>query len=283
MICKYFTSFLTWSTLSITALASFLSACTPEQKTKGIIQSVTIPELPSANQYGNAIPVEADDLIEDFDAYVGQQVGVRETVGNPIGESTFLLTDYHLLGGKSLLIVNASGHTFTLPHESITDEVLIIGEAQEIDIQQFEEEYGLELDVSDYIGDVSVPAIIAQAIFLSPDPDEVTNRPNAFLNQVIAVEGEIEDRFTPGTFTLDEEQIFGGDDLLVVSTSFMASQADEEDEEEILAVGVVRLLDFSAFEREYGLMWEEELRQQLQAQFLDQPVLVAEDVYKSED
>lgn len=269
--------------LRLTILTAILSLSLPACSQNGekiLIQSVTIPKLVDDNRTREVTPLEADDLIEDFEAYLGDLVIVRETVGKVLGESIFLLTDYHLFGGQNLLIINASGNTFSLPTGQVTDEVLVIGEVQRFEANRFKQEYGLQLDVDNYADYEKFPAILAQSIFPAPDPDEVTQFSSTFFDQVIAVEGEIDHRFTPNTFTLDEERLIGGEDLLVIST-IPIPEADDDDD--ILAIGVLRQLDFAALERDYGLTWNLQMQQQLEIQFANQPVLVTEEVYRSED
>jgi hypothetical protein len=268
------------ATILATALA--LSACTRNQPILPItLQPIAAANLPKNCAIEDTIQVELDDVREALDDYEGQCFNVRETIGRLVGNHAFLLTDYHLFGGESVLIFNASGDAFTLPMEQVTDEVLAVGEVRQFTIADFERDYGFELDLDRYAEYENLPAIVAQSLFLSPDPSEAIKNPDAFADQVIVVAGEMDDRFTPNVFTLDEEQFIGGEDLLVIGTT--AVPAFKEDDEDILAVGVLRQFDITTFEREYDLDWNAEVQQQMKAEYTNKLVFVAQAVYRAAD
>jgi hypothetical protein len=121
---------------------------------------------------------------------------------------------------------------------------------------------------------------VAQSIVLAPDPNEVTKNSDALADQVIAVAGEIDDRLATNIFTLDEEQFIGGEDLLVIATTTVPAFEEDED---VLAVGVLRQFNAAAFEREYDLDWNTEVQQQMNVEFANKLVLVAQAVYRAAD
>lgn len=271
-------------TLLASVLALSLSTCTGNQATLPI----TLQPIATAAEalledcaIQDAIPVELEDLREDLNDYVGQCISIRETVGKPVGDPAFLLTDYHLFGSQIMLVFNASGLPFTLPPEHVAEAVLVTGEVHPFTIAEFERHYGIELDPDRYADHESLPVIVAQSIVVAPDPSEVTENSELFDNQVIAVAGEIDDRFTPNIFTLDEEQFIGGEDLLVIGTTTVPSF--EEEDADILAVGVLRRFNAETLEQEYDLDWDTEVRQQINAEFANKFVLVAEAVYRAAD
>lgn len=269
------------ATVLITVLAVSLSACIKNQsRVTTIIQPIAAANLSDTSQIEEAVQIEADDLAKDLEDYVGQRVRVRETVGKPVGDSAFLLTDYHLLGSQLILVFNASGVPFTVPPDHVVEAVLVTGEVRRFTIAEFERDYGIELDPDRYADYENLPALVAQSIVLAPDPDEVTKNPDDFYDQVIAVAGEIDDRLAPNVITLDEERFIGGEDLLVIGTTAIPFFEEDED---ILALGVLRRFDTVAFEREYDLDWNVEVQQQIKAEFTDKPVLAAEAVYRAVD
>ena len=52
---------------------------------------------------------------------------------------------------------------------------------------------------------------------LAPEPGELTENPQAFYQQPIAVEGTVAEIRAPGIFTMHDEELFGGEDLLVLN------------------------------------------------------------------
>jgi hypothetical protein len=268
-------------TILVIALSIVLSACTENRSpTATTLEPIATETTLEGCAIENAIQVEPEDLREELNNYVGQCIGIRETVGKPVGTHAFLLTEYQLFGSKTILVFNASGTSFTIPPDRLTEAVLVTGEVRQFSIAEFERDYGIELDPH-YANYENLPVIVAQSIVLSPDPDEVTENPDAFDNQVIAVAGEMDDRFAANIFTLDEEQLIGGEDLLVIATTTVPSF--EEDDEDILAVGVLRRFNAETLEQEYNLNWNAEVRQQINAEFTNKFVLVAEAVYRAAD
>ena len=51
-------------------------------------------------------------------------------------------------------------------------------------------------------------------MILSPDPEDLTRNSEIYYGKHLAIKGEIEDIKSYGVFELDEEQVFGGEDLL---------------------------------------------------------------------
>jgi len=51
--------------------------------------------------------------------------------------------------------------------------------------------------------------------------------------------------------------------------------------EEVVVTGTLRPFIASEFEQEYNLTWDLELQEQLEAEYTEQPVFVADEVYQS--
>lgn len=90
--------------------------------------------------------------------------------------------------------------------------------------------------------------------------------------------GEVEDIVGPNSFTLDEEELIGANDLLVVTIN---PQRQIEDGKKVVATGVLRPFVLAEFERDYDLTWDLDVQQTLEAEYRDKPVLVVNDVYPS--
>jgi hypothetical protein len=221
--------------------------------------------------------VEIDELTNNLEDYVGQTVTVRADALETVGESSFILQDDDWFGGEEVLVLNTTGSTFVLPPGEET-EVQATGEVRELVIADVEEEYGIELDPDLYVEYENQPAIIADSLALSPDPAQVNANPEAFYNQALAFEAEVEEVLAPDVFKLDEDQFFGGEGLLVLQSE--ATPAVEEGET-VTVTGVLRPFVRAEIEQDYDFTWDDELVRQIEAEYDQEPVLVAEEIYPS--
>ncbi|MGB3789278.1 MAG: hypothetical protein WA949_14800 [Phormidesmis sp.] len=221
--------------------------------------------------------VTTEELSDGAEGLIGQTVSVRAEVEETVDDTSFLLEDNQLFGGEDVLVINASGEPFVLIEGDDTD-VQVTGEVQQLVIADFETEYGLALDPTLYADYENRPVVVAQSIALSPDPGDITANPEAYYNKRIAVAGEIEDKLDGNTFTLDEEELFGGDDLLVIS---MMASPQAQDGEEVTVTGVLRPYVKAEFDTDYDLTWDLSVQEQVEAEYTEKPVFVADEVYPS--
>ncbi|MFE4105792.1 hypothetical protein [Almyronema epifaneia] len=252
--------------VALSAMALVLPACSNETSNSEIVN-------PEEN-------VTTEEVTGNVDGYIGQTVSVRGEVEETVDETSFLLDEDNLFGGEDILVINASGEPFVFSDEY--DDVQVTGEVQEFVLADFETAYGLTLDPNLYGTYENQPAIVAQSIALSPDPGELADDPEGFYGQRLAVEGEVEEIWADGTFRLDEEQFFGGQGLLVINQSDMAGDmANVQQGEDVAVTGTLRPFVAADFERDYDLTWDLEVREQLEAEYENRPVFVAEEVYPS--
>lgn len=188
-----------------------------------------------------------------------------------------MLEDDQLFGGEDVLVINASGEPFVLVEGDDT-EVQVTGEVQQLIIADFETKYGLDLDPTLYADYEDRPVVVAQSIALSPDPGDITSNPEAYYNKRISVAGEIEDKLDGNTFTLDEEELFGADDLLVISN---VASPQAQDGEKVTVTGVLRPYVKADFDTDYDLTWDLDVQKQVEAEYTEKPVFVADEVYPS--
>ena len=221
--------------------------------------------------------VTTEELSDGAEGLIGETVSVRAEVEETVDETSFLLEDDQLFGGEDVLVINASGEPFVLTEGDDTP-VQVTGEVQQLVTTEFETEYGLDLDPTLYAEYEDRPVVVAQSIALSPDPGDITSNPEQYYNQRIAVAGEIEDKLDGNTFTLDEEELFGGDDLLVIS-NMPSPQA--QDGEKVTVTGVLRPYVKADFESDYDLTWDLSVQERVEAEYTEKPVFVADEVYPS--
>lgn len=265
--------------IALALSALLLPAC-------GIEPETTVTETEEEVAVGDEDPaevseeynVQAGDITGNVEEYIGQTVSVRAEAEEAIGESAFLLQDDQLFGGAEIIAFNASGTPFLLPDDEPTEQVQVTGEVRQLVLADLETEYGLDLDPTLYAEYEDRPAIIAQSITLAPDPEEISEEPSAYYDQRIAVSGELGEQLGPNTFTIQEEQLFGGEEVLVVGTGDVLTL---EEGEEIVVTGVLRPYVQAEFERDYDLTWDLDVQQEIEAEYTNEPVLVADEVYPS--
>lgn len=214
-----------------------------------------------------------DQLSGRADGLIGKTISLRGEVRAIIEDTSFVMEDERLVGGEDILIINV-GEPITLLDGDESD-VQVTGIVRQLVLADLESDYGIELDAERYAEYENRPTIIAQTVMLAPGPGEITSSPEKYYNQRVAVAGEVDDVLSSNIFTLDEEQFFGGEDLLVIAPE-AAGQA--QDDQEVIVTGVLRLYAKEAFERDYALDWSDSVQAEMDAEYADQPILIADDI-----
>lgn len=234
-------------------LAAFIAGCETET------------ENPNAD-----LNVTAEEVAEQTEAVEGQTVTIRSEVQQKVGESSFTLDNE----GEDILIVNVSNQLFLLPTDDEL-EVQVTGKVATFVLADIEREFGLDLEPEVYAEFEAKPVLLAESLALAPDPGEVTQRPERFYDLAIAVEGEVEDVIDANTLTLDEEQLFGASDLLVIGTPAVDSLKGQR----VTVTGKLRKFIVTEFEQDYDLTWDLAIKNKLEAEYSEKPVFVAEALY----
>lgn len=241
--------------MSLLLLATVTTACTAES------------DQANPNADSN---VTTEEVAEQTETVEGQAVTVRSEVKRQVGESSFTLDNR----GEEILVVNTSGKPFVLPE----DEDIAIqatGKVQNFVLVDVERDYDLDLDPEIYAEYETQPALLANSLALAPDPGEITQNPEKFYDLAIAVEGEVEEIIDANTFKLDEEQLFGATDLLVINTPI----TEALDGETVTVTGQLRKFVLAEFESDYDLTWDLDVKNKLEAEYSDKPVFVADSLY----
>jgi hemin uptake protein HemP len=221
--------------------------------------------------------VTTEDLSDNLAAYVGQSVTVREEVEEVVGDYAFLLDDDQLFGGEEILIINASGQPVDLVEGEDTD-VQVTGEVRQLILADLEQEYGFDLDNDLFVDYENQPAIVAQSIALAPDADDISDNPDVYYNRRLALNGEVGTIIDTNVVTIEDEELFGGENLLVVSPD---QPITVNESEEVTMTGTLRPFVTGELERDYDLTWDLDLQEQLEAEYQDRPVFVVDAVYPS--
>lgn len=269
--------------IGLVSATLFLTACGIPQTTTE--EPAATEETPIAEtqveepiERQEQLNVQAGEITGNVEEYVGRTVSVRGEAERAVGQSSFLLQDDQLFGGEEIIVVNATGTPFVIPDEEPTDQVQVTGEVRELVVAEFEREYDLDLEPELYAEYENRPAIVAQSIVFAPDPEEISEEPEQYYGRTIAVSGEVAEQLSPNTFTIQDEGLFAGESVLVVGvTPDPALDANEE----VVVTGTLRPYVAADFERDYDLGWDLEVQEQIEAEYTQKPVLVAEEVYPS--
>jgi uncharacterized protein YdeI (BOF family) len=262
------------------ALAAFaLTACEVPGGTTGG-QDQTTPGATTTEQTTadpEDVNVQVGDLTGNIEDYLGQTVSVRGDAVETVGENAFIIRDDRLFGGEEVVVFNATGAPLVLPRGGATERLQVSGQVREVLIDELGQQYGLTLDEETYGQYENSPAIIAESVALAPEPGEITDNPEAFFNQTVAVQGAVGEQLDQDTFTITQDQLFGGADVLVIGAA--PGAANLQGAEEVVITGVLRPFVVEELERDYDLTWDQGLRQNIEAEYSQEPVLVAEQVY----
>lgn len=235
--------------------------------------------LPACNQVTRqeARNTTAEDVAQNVDQYIGRTVTIRSEAIQKVAPSTFTMSSRQFFGGQPILVVNASGTPFVFPQNQNVN-VQVTGQVRRFVLADINRQYNLGLGADQYREYENRPAMIAQSIALSPEPGQISQNPSRYYGQTIAVTGEVEDVRGTNAFTIDEEQLIGGQDLLVLNRN---TGQVVQDNQTVAVTGVLRPFVVADLQRDYGFNWDQGFVQQLEADFRDRPVLVATGIYPS--
>lgn len=219
------------------------------------------------------------EIANDTDEAIGKSVTIRSKAIQKIGLSSFSVRDARFFNGKPIVVVNASGAPFDLPLDQ-NIEVQVTGQVRNLVIPEIEREFNLNIQNEDYRDYINKPAIIGQYIILAPQPNQITQRPKQYYGRKVAVRGKVENIRSPVLLTLDENQLFGGQDLLVLLTA--PPKVTINQGQTVSVIGEVRSFVVTEIERDYGFTWHLNVKKQLEAEYGNRTVLVAETIYPSE-
>lgn len=214
---------------------------------------------------------EKEDLIGKF-------VTIRSKYIEKLGPTSFAVRKRKfLIKSKPVIVINASGRAFNLPTEEDT-EVQVTGTVRQLDIPKLEKEFNLKLQDKVYEEYKDTTAIVAQHIALAPEVEDIAENPSKYYNRRLALTGEIENIKNSKMFTLDEDDLLGEQDLLVFNpTPAMAIN----NEQTVAVTGVVRPFRVAELERDYQFTWDSGLKKEMELEYNEKPVLIADTLYPS--
>jgi hypothetical protein len=232
---------------------------------------------PTATTPAEESNVTTEDVVNETDAQVGKEVTIRNTVDKTVDDTSFLLNDDQLFSGEGVLVVNTTSEPFVIPDVG-TSQVQVTGIVETFTADTATQKYNLTLDPTLYEEYENQPVIFAKSIALSPDPGDITANPEEYYNERIAVHGDVQDTLQQGLFTISEDELFSGENLLVISPD---PSAPIQPDATVVVTGVLRPYIQADFERDYDLQWDLSVQQNIEAEYQQEPVFVADGIYPS--
>lgn len=218
--------------------------------------------------------VNVKDVANQTNQLIGQTVTVRSKIVNRVGSSAATISDKQLLQGENILVVNASASPFDLPPKNV--EIQVTGEVHKFNLTKTAKDFNLNLPRNSFLKYENRPVIIARSLALAPKPNQVNQDPKLYYKRPVAVEAEIKKTISPIAFTLDKDQLIGGSDLLVLNVTPEKAVTEGQ---KVVITGIVRPFVVADIKRDYNLNWDLEWQKQIEAEYSNKPVLIAERIY----
>ncbi len=254
-------------------------------------------EKPAPTQVKARTPpsrVDVDELAANPEQYIGKSVRVQGEIEEFVGPRAFTLDEDSFTATEDVLVV--------LPRATVVlrddADVIVQGAVHRLTRAQLERDYGwLAADPEWVVRFDQRPIILASVLQsqkgtdllvgakanagkaeeakakpVTAKPGEVARSPDKFYGRQVAVQGEIEDVFGTYVFTLDEDALFAGPDVLVITQKPAAAVVDGA---EVRVSGTVRPFTWAEIRRDYDFL---RLDSDLVVRFENRPVILADSV-----
>ena len=222
---------------------------------------------------GESYLTDTGTITEHPARFFGKSVLVRNDVSQMVGKRDFILDKDRLLEGEPILVINTSATSLEFTGDDLTPEVVVNGKVERLDLNSIKQQHSLDFESELYSQYEGKPVIIATSIVLSPDPEDITANPEMYYNKPLVIKGEVDEIDRYGIFEIDEEKAFGGEDLLVMQ---LESEVVLNEEQTVMAYGVVRQFIVEEIERDYALQWDSSTRTKMKAKYDKKPILVSD-------
>ncbi|MEA5565724.1 hypothetical protein [Anabaena sp. UHCC 0399] len=224
--------------------------------------------------------VTAPEVSQNTQELIGKLVTVRSQDINRVNDNVFTITDREAFGGERIAVVNNTGKPVDLPVPQDT-RLQVTGTVANFDPNTIKQEYGVDLGQDAFQEYVGKPAIIARSIALAPTPGVINENPQTYYNKVISVPGNVSRIYGPNAFVVEDRQVLGTNPLLVLVTNQLKDKAPIKEGEKVVTTGTLRPFVVTEIEKEYSPVWDANLRGQLEKEYSQRPVLIAEGIYPS--
>ncbi|MGG6241695.1 hypothetical protein ACQ4N7_23975 [Nodosilinea sp. AN01ver1] len=207
---------------------------------------------------------------------VGELVTVRSGITETIDDNSFVMESNN---GDPILVINPAGAAFTPPEEDIP--VQVTGQLEVFDAASIDQ-YGVQdLDPALYEEYDQQPVIVADSIALAPRPQDLSEAPDEYFDETIAIEGDLRPlEGADNAFALFEEGWNDDVGVLVVGVDQAVDTASLEEGENVVVTGQARPADAAALQ-EANFGWDDDQIQEFLSRYENRPVIFVEEVYPS--
>jgi hypothetical protein len=216
------------------------------------------------------------EIASNTDEFIGKSVTIQSRAIGQIGISSFTVRDARFFNGEPIVVVNASGEPFDLPLEQ-NIEVQVQGQVRNLVIPKIEREFNLNIQEENYRNYINKPVIIARSLLLAPQPSQIRQSPEQYYRRQVAVTGKVENIHSPVLLTLDDNQWFGGQYLLVLLKT--SPKVTINQSQTVTVIGEVRPFVVAEIERDFNFPWDNSAKRELEAKYGNRTILVAETIY----
>lgn len=216
------------------------------------------------------------EIADNSDEFMGKSVTINSEATAKVGSTAFTVSDQKFLAGQPLVVINASGKPFELLPNQNTP-IQVTGEVRNLVIPEIEKEYNLNIQDQYYTDYVDQPAIIARHLALAPQLTQINQNPEQYYGRQVVVTAKVGNINSPAILTLNEGQLFGEQDLVVLLKAPATIAINQG--QNVSVVGEVRPFVVADIARDYNFTWDDNVRRQLQAEYGNRNVLIADTVY----
>lgn len=145
---------------------------------------------------------------------IGKTVTVSGEVEEVISPQAFIIEGDRFFNDPELLVLNLSGSPI------VNDSnIQVTGKVRQFLKSEIEREVGVNLAQELAAKFTDKPVLMATELTLTPEPGEVAEEPAPFIGKQVTISGKVENVIAPNLFTLDDQELIGGKELLVVGNA----------------------------------------------------------------
>lgn len=231
--------------ITLVLFAALLPACNPSSSPETGTTVGEVANVASANLVGKTVTVSGE--VEEI-----------------VGPKAFTIEGERLFNDPELLVLNTTS-------SPVIEDVLVqvTGTVREFVVSEIEKEFDVDLDQEVEVEFRGKPVLIATAVTLTPPPGEVAEEPSQFIGKTVTVSSKVDKVISPNAFTLDDKELIGGKELMVVGALTAGNPIVEG--ETIQVTGLVRKLVIAEIEREFDL----DLQPELEVEYEGTAVVIA--------
>jgi hypothetical protein len=198
--------------------------------------------------------------------FIGKTVTVSGEVEKVISPKAFTIEGDHLFNDPELLVVNLSGSPI------VNDSnIQVTGTVHQFLKSEIESQFDLSLAFELAAEFRGKPVLVATAVTLTPQPGEIAEEPKPFIGKTVTVSSKVAEVLSPNAFTLDDQELIGGKELLVVG-AIPAGSIDEG--KTVRVTASIRQFVIAEIERDFDL----DLQPELKVEYEGKPVAIAQSI-----